>query len=155
MADENIQQTQQGDGAATEPDWKAMYEQAAADAEKWKAMSRKNEAKAKGNADAAEQLADLSERLAAIEAENGALKAQAARTELVSKVAASTGVPEAIVASLAANDEDALTRAATAIADSFKPKGGAPKAPEAGRFPQEGAEHDDIHELARQLFNRN
>lgn len=152
MADENTEPTQQQEGAATEPDYKALYEQAAADVEKWKAMSRKNEGKAKSNADAAEQLADLSQRLAAIEAENGALKAAESRRALVAKVAASTGVPEAIVSSLAANDEKSLTEAATAIGAAYSVKGGAPKAPEAGAFPQNAGSGDDMRSLAQQIF---
>lgn len=127
----------------TEPDYKALYEQAQADAEKWKAQSRKNESRAKSNAGAAKdleeanaQLESLSARIAAIEDENSTLKAEAERTALVAKVAATTGVPEPIVASLSAQDEETLSAAATAIADAYKTPGGAPSAPEAGRFPR-------------------
>lgn len=130
-------------GTATEPnqepDYKALYEQALADAEKWKTMSRKNESKAKTNADAVDQLADLSKRLEAIEGENAALKASAQRAEMVHAVAADTGVPENIVAALSATDKDELTAAAKAIAEAYKTPGGAPFAPEAGKFPQQGA----------------
>ena len=133
-------------GEAT--DYKALYEQAArdletaqADVEKWKELSRKNEGRAKTNAGAAKdleqasaQLADLTKRLEAIETENNALKATAARAALVKKVAADTGVPEDIVATLAPNDEKALAEAATAIANAFKAPGGAPYVPEAGKF---------------------
>lgn len=56
-------------------DWKAIAEQARADAEKWKSQSRKHEDRAKANADAAskaktveEQLADMQQRLADREA---------------------------------------------------------------------------------------
>lgn len=134
------------------PDYKALLEQARkeleaakADAERWKAHSKKNEGRAKSNADAAKdledanaQLADLSARLSAIEEENATLKAEAERAEVVSRVAAATGVPEAIVSSLAASDEKALTEAATAIAEAYKTPGGAPIAPEAGTFPKGG-----------------
>lgn len=136
----------------TEPDYKALLEKAnkdlqaaQAEAEKWKSLSKKNEGRAKSNAGAAKdledantQLADLSARLSAIEKENATLKAEAARAEVVSKVAAATGVPEAIVSSLAASDEKALTEAATAIAEAYKTPGGAPSAPEAGTFPKGG-----------------
>lgn len=133
---------QQGQQPATEePDYKALYEQAQADADKWKERSRKNEGRAKSNAEAArgyedatQQLADLTKRLDALEGENATLKAQAARNALVAKVAKSTGVPEGIVASLSAQDEDALSAAATAIAEAYKAPGGAPSAPEAGTF---------------------
>ena len=130
---------------ASEPDYKALYEKAQADAERWKAQSRKNESRAKSNAGAArdldevnQQVAELSQQLAAIQGENAALKAQAARSALVAKVAAETGVPEAIVSKLAPNDEEALTQAATAIADAYKVPGGAPAAPEAGARVQTG-----------------
>lgn len=138
MADEP-EKKQDGTGTDPEPDWKALYEQALADAEKWKAMSRRNEGKAKANADAADQLADLSKRLAAIEGENAALKASAERAETVRAVAAETGVPEPIVAQLAPTDREALAAAAKAIADAYRAPGGAPRAPEAGRFPPDGA----------------
>ena len=141
----NSQQTTGTDGGA---DYKALYEKALEDAkkaqeeaDKWKAQSRKNESRAKANAGAAndleganEQIADLSQRLAAIEGENAALKASAARAALVTKVAAATGVPETIVSSLAPNDEETLTAAATAIAEAYKTPGGGPTAPEAGAF---------------------
>lgn len=158
MADENNEPTNEPNaGAATdpEPDWKALYEQALADVDKWKTMSRKNEGKAKSNADAAEQLADLSERLAAIEGENAALKASAERSALVAKVAKATGVPEQVVSALSANDEKALTEAATSIAEAFKVPGGAPPAPEAGRFPH-GAKAGDseMRDFVRQLTGR-
>lgn len=135
-----------------QPDYKAMLEQARkdleaaqAEAEKWKGLSKKNEGRAKSNAGAAKdledanaQLADLSARLSAIEGENAALKASAARSALVASVAKATGVPEAIVSSLAASDEKALTDAATAIAEAYKAPGGAPYVPEAGTYPKSG-----------------
>ena len=128
-------QAQQQDRTETdEPDYKALWEQAKADADKWKAMSRKNEGKAKSNADAAQQLEDLSQRLSTIEEENARLKADADRATLVSKVAVATGVPESIVAALRPSDEEALTQAAQAIAEAYRVPGGAPSAPEAGTF---------------------
>ena len=153
MANQDSQSATSADpvtGEAT--DYKALYEQAArdleaaqADVEKWKGLSRKNEGRAKTNAGAAKdledanaQLADLSARLSAIEGENAALKASAARSALVASVAKATGVPEAIVSSLAASDEKALTDAATAIAEAYKAPGGAPYVPEAGTYPKSG-----------------
>jgi len=138
----NDETMQQAAPETDEPDYKALYEQAKADAEKWKAHSRKNEERAKSNAgaarelgDATQQLEDLSKRLAAIEGENAQLKAEAERAQLVAKVAAATGVPEQIVAALAATDEESLTVQAQAVAD-LMPKG-APSAPEAGKFPRD------------------
>ncbi len=143
MADE--QSMQQETPETDEPDYKALYEQAKADAERWKTQSRKNESRAKSNAgaareldDATQQLADLSARLAAIEGENERLKAEAERAQLVAKVAASTGVPEPIVAALAATDEKSLTEAASAIAATYRVPAGAPTVPEAGMFPRGG-----------------
>lgn len=144
-------------GTATEqqpePDYKALYEQALADAEKWKTMSRKNEGKAKSNADAAGQLADLSQRLAAIEGENAALKAQAERNELVDRVAQATGLDHSIVAALNGVDETSLTEQAQAIA-ALRPKG-APFAPEAGTFPRKQGDGNDMRSLAKQIFGSN
>lgn len=134
--DETTETTATTEAATAEvTDYKLLWEQAQAEADKWKAMSRKNEGKAKANADAADQLADLSQRLAAIEGENAALKEQAERAALVARVAKATGLDASIVGALNGADEETLTRQATAIA-SLGPKG-APTAPEAGRFPNE------------------
>lgn len=145
MADDTTTTPSDESGAAKEPDYKAMWEEAKAEAERWKANSRKNEGRAKTNAAAAKgleeankQLTDLSERISAIEGENAALKASAARAEVVAKVARETGVPEAIVASLAGEDEKGLRQAASAIAEAYKVPGGAPAAPEAGKLPSTG-----------------
>lgn len=138
----------EGEGGTQEPDYKALYEKSQKDVEKWKAMSRKNEERAKGNAGAASeleganaQLAEVLQRLNAIEGENAKLKADAARSALVAKVAAATGVPEAIVSTLAPNDETALTEAAKAILSTYKP-GGAPKVPEAGNVQHNDGQND-------------
>ena len=152
-------------------DFEALYQQAQEDlkqarddAEHWKKMSRQNESRAKANYGAAKdleeanaQMAELSKRLEAIEGENSSLKASAARTALVKKVAEATGVPEAIVSTLAAEDEKTLTAAATAIADAYKPAGGAPKTPEGGKFPRgKQAEGEDAErrKFIRQLFGK-
>lgn len=148
MADETTGTQGQGqEGTGTGTDYKALWEQARADAEKaradadkWKEPSRKNEGRARTNAGAAkdleeanQQMAELSKRLEAIEGENASLKAKERRAAAVASVAAETGVPEAIVASLAGEDEDSLREAATAIAEAYRP-GGALAASEAGRL---------------------
>lgn len=144
-------------------DYKALYEQAQAEAAKWKEQSRKQESRAKHNAGAAkdlegalQQLSDLNERLGSIESENSSLKAAAERRKVVAKVAKATGVPEAIVSSLSGNDEKALSAAATAIAEAYKTPGGAPRVPEAGQFPRgkQTGEGDDMRTFVRQLFGR-
>lgn len=141
---ENEQRQDEAQTTATDAgqtDYKALYEAAQADAEKWKAQARKQESRAKSNADAAQQLdtttaalAEISERLKAVEEERAALKAAADRAELVSKVSQATGVPQSIVSTLAANDEEGLTAAAQGIAQAYAPKGGAPNVSEAGKF---------------------
>lgn len=152
-------------------DFEALYRQAQEDlkearddAEKWKKMSRQNEDRAKANFGAAkdleeanQQMADLSKRLEALEGENTTLKANAAHAALVKKVAEATGVPEAIVSTLAAEDEKTLTAAATAIAEAYKPAGGAPKTPEAGKFPREQQAEDadaEKRKFVRQLLGK-
>lgn len=141
-------------GKASEPDYKALWEAAQADAEKWKALSRKNEGRAKANEDATHQLADLSERLTAIETENATLKADAERRKIVSEVAKDTGVPESIVSTLAAKDKDALTEAAKAIADAYKVPGGAPHVGEGGTFPKDGTQSTAAGDAAMREFVR-
>ena len=146
-----------------EPDYRALYEQAKSDVAKWKAQSRKNESRAKANSGAATeleqnktQLQELSERLSALEKENTSLKETAKRKKIVAKVANETGVPEAIVSQLAANDEESLTAAATAIAEAYKTPGGAPRAPEAGKFPRNiKSEDSEQREFIRKLFGKN
>ena len=96
-------------------DYKAMYEQAIAESAK----------------------KTLEERVSDIESRNKALEDEKARAELVKAVASVTGVPESIVSTLSATDEETMTAQANAIAENYKTPGGAPKAPEAGKFPRE------------------
>lgn len=165
---ETSPQTGTGEGQ----DFEALYQQAQEDlkqaredAEKWKKLSRQNESRAKSNYGAAKdleeanaQMEELSKRLAAIEGENTTLKANAAHAALVKKVAKATGVPEAIISSLAAEDENALTAAATAIAEAYKTPGGAPKNPEGGKFPRGGENTetaaDRFSEIIHQALGR-
>lgn len=162
------QQAETGEGQ----DFEALYQkaqedlrQAREDAEKWKKLSRQNESRAKINFGAAKdleeanaQMEELSKRLAAIEGENSTLKANAAHAALVKKVAEATGVPEGIVSTLAAEDENALTAAATAIAEAYKTPGGAPKTPEGGKFPRggenTGTAADRFSEIIQQALGR-
>lgn len=160
----NVKSPETGDDV----DYKELYEQAQEqlkvaqeDVEKWKTQSRKNESRAKNNAGAAksleelsQQMAELTEQFTAMQGENATLKAQAARAALVSKVAESTGVPEGIVSALAANDEDSLTAAATAIAEAYKVPGGAPKVPEVGSHVDTGRSGADKASKFIELFNQ-
>lgn len=161
---ENIESLENEEIENEEIDYKALYEQAKADAEKWKSQSRKNESRAKSNAGAAKSLEEttaqmqkLAERLSAIESENTSLKAEAQRKQLVAKVAKETGVSASIVGMLAAEDEEALTAAANAIADAYKTPGGAPRMNEGGKFAEDEAKSnasDDMRDFVSQLFSK-
>ena len=61
-------------------------------------------------------------------------------------------MPESIVSTLSATDEDALTAQAKAIAENYKTPGGAPKASEAGKFPKGEGASDEKRQFVRDLF---
>ena len=138
----------------TEKDYKAMYEQAIAESRKWESRSKANADKAKKYDELESAKKTLEERVASIEATNKALEDEKNRAALVKSVAKSTGVPESIVAILSATDEDDLTTQAKAIAENYKTPGGAPKAPEAGKFSKENADDADMRKFAHNLFTR-
>ena len=118
-------------------DYKAMYEQAIAESRKWESRSKANADKAKKYDELESAKKTLEERVSDIESRNKALEDEKARAELVKAVASVTGVPESIVSTLSATDEETMTAQANAIAENYKTPGGAPKAPEAGKFPRE------------------
>ena len=118
-------------------DYKAMYEQAIAESRKWESRSKANADKAKKYDELESAKKTLEERVSDIESRNKALEEEKARAALVKAVASVTGVPESIVSTLSATDEESMTAQAQAIADNYRIPGGAPKAPEAGIFPQE------------------
>lgn len=118
-------------------DYKAMYEQAVKESRKWETRSKENAEKAKKFDELETAKKTLEERVNAIEAANKALEDEKKRAQLVKAVAASTGVSESIVSTLSATDEESLTAQAKAIAEAYKPAGGAPNAPEAGKFAHE------------------
>jgi hypothetical protein len=102
----------------------------AAEAEKWKALARKNEQRAKENAEKAKRLDDLEEsQKTELEKLQGQLAAATAAAEaaesarLRASIAAKHGVPEAL---LTGSTEEALEEAATALL-AFK--GTQPSAP--------------------------
>lgn len=121
-------------------DYKAMYEQAISESRKWESRSKANAEKAKKYDEMEEAKKTLEERVASIEAANKALSDEKARAALVKAVAAATGVPESIVSTLSATDEETMTAQANAIAENYKAPGGAPKAPEAGIFPRDASQ---------------
>ena len=93
--------------------------------------------------------------MSTIEAANKALEDEKARARLVKDVAKATGVPESIVSTLSATDEETMTAQANAIAENYKTPGGAPKAPEAGKLPQVDECADDEKRLfVRNLFKK-
>lgn len=143
--DESTPTPAQDDGK----DYKAMYEQAISESRKWENRSKANAEKAKKYDEMEEAKKTLEERVASIEAANKALSDEKARAALVKTVAASTGVPESIVSTLSATDEEAMTAQAQAIAENYKTPGGAPKAPEAGKFPKDGG---NVGKTTAELF---
>lgn len=120
-------------------DYKAMYEQAISESRKWESRSKANAEKAKKFDELENAKRTLEERVSIIEAANKALEDEKERAELVKAVASATGVPESIVSTLSATDEETMTAQAQAIADNYKAPG-APIAPEAGMFPREAAQ---------------
>lgn len=129
----------QGGDAGRDPDYKALYENTLKESRKWESRSKAN-LKELDELKAAAPKADptVEERLSALESENASLKARAARSALVDSVAKATGLDRAIVAALSGEDEESLTEQAQAIAAIARPRGGAPKVPEAGGKPKPG-----------------
>lgn len=160
MAEEGqAQEVQTDESQQQEKDYKAMYEAEKAEHEKAVAESRKWESRSKANAEAAKKLEELTagetsveDRISKLEAANKALEDEKARNALVAKVAASTGLSEAIVSTLNGQDEKSLIAQAQAIAE-LKPKG-APTAPEAGKFPKDPAKSEQL-EFVRTLLGKN
>lgn len=124
----------------SDKDYKAMYEQAISESRKWESRSKANAEKAKKYDELESAKKTLEERVASIEAANKALEDEKERAKLVKAVAKETGVPENIVSSLSATDEETMTAQAKAIAEAYKTPGGAPKAPEAGMFPRDASQ---------------
>ena len=150
MTEEN--KVDENNNNPAQDDWKAKYEQAIAESRKWESRSKANAEKAKAYDEMAESKKTLEERVNAIEAANKALEDEKKRSQLVKAVAASTGVSEAIVSTLSATDEESLTAQAKAIAEAYKTPGGAPKAPEAGKFPKGEGATDEKRQFVRDLF---
>ena len=140
MAEEDkpLEDIEPGTGEGGEPDgstdWKAMYEKALAQSRKWEKRSKANADKAKKWDEAAAGEESLEDRIANLEADKKALEDAKARSELVAKVAAKTGLAEAVVSTLNGADEKELESQSLAIA-ALKPKG-APSIGEAGKFPR-------------------
>ena len=128
--------TQVEQAHAEEIDYKAKYEEALANSRKWEKRSKENADKARQFDQMEQASRSVEERIAALEAENQRLTEEREHRLLVQRVSQASGVPEVIVASLNAADEDSLMEQAQAITSAYKPVG-APNAPEAGIFPRE------------------
>jgi len=155
MADESKVDVTEFDNPAQDDDkdYKALYEQAISESRKWENRSKANAEKAKKYDELESAKKSLEERVSDIESRNKALEDEKARASLVKQVAANTGVPESIVSTLSATDEETMTAQATAIAENYKTPGGAPKAPEAGKFHKsDDGEIDDKRKFVRQLL---
>lgn len=144
-----------------EPDYKALYEGEKAAHEKAKAESRKWENFAKSNKEKAEKWDaasggsdSIEQRIAALEDRNKALEDEKERAGIVAKVSKDTGVPAEIVATLNGEGEEELAAQAKAISSAYKTPGGAPKVPEAGKFPKEKgkSQDDDKRQFVRDLL---
>lgn len=136
----------------SDKDYKAMYEQAISESRKWESRSKANAEKAKKHDELETAKKTLEERVSDIEARNKALEDEKKRAQLVKDVASATGVPESIVSTLSATDEETMTAQAKAIAEAYKTPGGAPKAPEAGKFPKNDGGTDEKRQFVRDLF---
>lgn len=134
---EEIKEIEEQEQKGGEPDYKALYEAAKAESQKWERRSKKNFEKASKYDELVGGEGSIEERIAALEADKQRLEDEKSRAQLVKSVAKATGVPESIVSSLSATDEEALTAQAKSIADTYKTPGGAPNAPENGKFPRE------------------
>lgn len=144
---------EQEDETKQEPDYKALYEAAKAESRKWERRSKRNSEKASKYDELAGGDESIEDRIAALEADKQRLENEKTHSQLVKAVSQATGVPESIVSCLSATDEEALTAQAKAIAENYKTPGGAPNAPESGRFPS-GNEHvDEKRAFVRSLIN--
>lgn len=133
-----------------EKDYKALYEAAKAESQKWERRSKKNFEKASKYDELIAGNGSVEERIAALEADKQRLEEEKSRSQLVKSVSKATGVPESIVSNLSATDEEALTAQAKSIADIYKTPGGAPNVPESGQFA-----HGESHLDEKRAFVRN
>lgn len=140
-------------GNEDDTDYKALYEQTLAASRKWESRSKSNAEKARKYDELAAGEKSVEQRIEALEAANKALENEKTRSKMVRSVAKATGVPESIVSALSANDEDSLTAQAKAIADAYKTPGGAPNAPEAGKFPKKNEDENSMRTFAHNLFS--
>ena len=132
-------------------DYEALYTKAVAASRKWESRAKSNAEKAQKYDELAAGSKSVEDRIAALEAQNKQLEHEREHAKVVKAVAKATGVPESIVSALSGADEESLTAQAKAIAENYKTPGGAPKAPEAGKFPKDG-KTDEKRQFVRDLF---
>jgi hypothetical protein len=144
MGEEGSQQPQaepQGDAdARQEPDYRALWEQAKADARKWEGRAKEANSKALDEANA---------RLADVQAERDALAAEKERREAVERVAGATGVPASVVGSLSGASEEELTRQAEGVRDAMSAVAGRayPQTRDRGETQAKAITADDIRAI--------
>lgn len=150
---EEIKEIEEQEQKGGEPDYKALYEAAKAESQKWERRSKKNFEKASKYDELVGGEGSIEERIAALEADKRRLEDEKSRAQLVKSVAKATGVPESIVSTLSATDEEALTAQAKTIAENYKTPGGAPRVPESGQFAHEdGKSVDEKRAFVRDLI---
>lgn len=127
-------------GPREEPDYRALYEEQRAEAERLKAESRKWERRSKENLDAAKQARSaarksVEEEVADLRAQLRRMEEERAHAELVSGVASAKGVPAEL---LRGDDEEELNASADALLAFVRSQ--APAAPQdKGGSPAGGA----------------
>jgi hypothetical protein len=144
------------------PETEAPEVDLAAEVEKWKTLSKKNEARAKENSAAAKRLAEIEEagkseaqkaqdRIATLERELEATRSAALRSRIQAKHGISDEDAELF---LTGSDEDTLTKQAERLAQRAEDrKKNGNHAPLQGRTPSSSSADDgDMREFARNLF---
>ena len=117
----------QGTGTEDDKDYKALYEQTIKASRKWERLAKKN---------------SNDEELNAVKAELDALKAANARRDLVTKVAADTGVSFEILTKMQGDDEEAI-KANAALLAALKGEPAAPEPKHSRGVPDGGEQQAD------------
>lgn len=156
MADEKtleVNEAETGETPEPEIDYKALYESEKANAEKWKAMSRKNEdaykkAAAKNEADP--RIQELEKRAEKAEQEADVLRKQKELADLMASVAEKYEFQPDVVSLIRGDDEEELT-ANVAKLRSLIPT--APVIKDSGNPIGQMLKSTEKNEFVRSLFN--
>jgi DNA repair ATPase RecN len=140
MAETGDRTDQAGTGTDTEETLAAKVEDLTAEVEKWKGLSRKNEDRAKDNADAAKRVEALEAQLEELKntdatdtqklekkiakltedlAAEGKARREAELTGLRNKVGAEKGLPPALISRLSGDDEESIAADADALLEAL------------------------------------